>query len=411
MARVEVFEEVLADEMTRELARRRACEQGQRTDPPERIAFVVARVPLAHNIGSVLRLSSSLWPLPPALQHLKRAAGRANDHGGTRALLGAASFFSTTAAGGGAARSLRELLAGAVAHQEGASSARALSSAEVESLLKLLQGADEVAAAAYEVLELPASAPASPLEAREWSTRLWPVAFNIRQTPEGLRPYLAPKPLAPAEEKRARHWLAAAAALAATRSGDDASSGPPGACAGSACIIVEPRTDTLVASAVDCRAELNHPLRHAGMVCVDLACAHIFEARRRWASEQGGQLVPRGLLQAAQAQGPQQASAALVQDREQKQEQHLKRRRVDSCSGVEAFFDPVSTYLLTGFEAYLTVEPCTMCAMALLHSRVRRVVFARADPGAGALGSQHALHCHPRLNHHFAVYRAAPSRT
>ena len=45
------------------------------------------------------------------------------------------------------------------------------------------------------------------------------------------------------------------------------------------------------------------------------------------------------------------------------------------------------------------------CAMALVHSRVRRVVYAAANPGSGALGSHLSLHTMPKLNHHFRVRR------
>ena len=54
---------------------------------------------------------------------------------------------------------------------------------------------------------------------------------------------------------------------------------------------------------------------------------------------------------------------------------------------------------------YTTHEPCTMCAMALLHSRIRTVVYKHPDPAHGALGSKYKLHAKASLNHSFAVYR------
>jgi tRNA-specific adenosine deaminase 3 len=66
---------------------------------------------------------------------------------------------------------------------------------------------------------------------------------------------------------------------------------------------------------------------------------------------------------------------------------------------------PAERYLCTGCTAVLTAEPCAMCAMALLHSRIGRVVYARADGREGALGSAHRLHVHRQLNHHFDAYR------
>ena len=62
-------------------------------------------------------------------------------------------------------------------------------------------------------------------------------------------------------------------------------------------------------------------------------------------------------------------------------------------------------YLATGFDAYLIVEPCPMCAMALVHSRVRRVVWMAPNPKRGALGTRYALHHQAGLNHHYRVFR------
>jgi tRNA(adenine34) deaminase len=52
---------------------------------------------------------------------------------------------------------------------------------------------------------------------------------------------------------------------------------------------------------------------------------------------------------------------------------------------------------------YVTLEPCTMCAGALVQSRISRVVFGARDPKGGALGSLYSLHEDPRLNHRFEV--------
>jgi tRNA(adenine34) deaminase len=60
----------------------------------------------------------------------------------------------------------------------------------------------------------------------------------------------------------------------------------------------------------------------------------------------------------------------------------------------------VGNYRLPDCELYVTLEPCAMCAMALLHARVKRVVFAASDPKTGAAGSVLNLFEEPRLNHH-----------
>jgi tRNA(Arg) A34 adenosine deaminase TadA len=58
---------------------------------------------------------------------------------------------------------------------------------------------------------------------------------------------------------------------------------------------------------------------------------------------------------------------------------------------------------LLGSTLYVTLEPCAMCAMALVHARVARVVFAAADPKTGAAGSVFDLLADPRHNHRVTV--------
>ena len=58
---------------------------------------------------------------------------------------------------------------------------------------------------------------------------------------------------------------------------------------------------------------------------------------------------------------------------------------------------------LDGVTLVVTLEPCPMCAGALVAGRVARVVFGAADPKAGACGSLYNLCCDPRLNHEVAV--------
>ncbi|MFT7724688.1 MAG: tRNA adenosine(34) deaminase TadA [Roseateles sp.] len=63
----------------------------------------------------------------------------------------------------------------------------------------------------------------------------------------------------------------------------------------------------------------------------------------------------------------------------------------------------LENYRLPECELFVTLEPCAMCAMALMHARLRRVVFAAADPKTGVAGSVIDLFGQPQLNHHTRV--------
>ena len=62
----------------------------------------------------------------------------------------------------------------------------------------------------------------------------------------------------------------------------------------------------------------------------------------------------------------------------------------------------LGNYRLTG-TLYVTLEPCAMCAGAMIHARIDRLVYAAADPKAGACGSVLAVLNHPQLNHQMQV--------
>ena len=65
----------------------------------------------------------------------------------------------------------------------------------------------------------------------------------------------------------------------------------------------------------------------------------------------------------------------------------------------------LGNYRLPGCELYVTLEPCAMCAGAIMHSRIARVVYGAADPKTGVAGSVVDLFAEPRLNHHATIER------
>jgi tRNA(adenine34) deaminase len=63
----------------------------------------------------------------------------------------------------------------------------------------------------------------------------------------------------------------------------------------------------------------------------------------------------------------------------------------------------IGNHRLGGCELFATIEPCAMCAGALVHARIRRLVYGADDPKAGAVQSVMQVVNHPSLNHHMEV--------
>lgn len=64
----------------------------------------------------------------------------------------------------------------------------------------------------------------------------------------------------------------------------------------------------------------------------------------------------------------------------------------------------LGNHRLLGSTLYVTLEPCAMCAMAMIHARIRRVVYGARDPKTGAAGSVFDLLGDPRHNHRVEVH-------
>lgn len=63
----------------------------------------------------------------------------------------------------------------------------------------------------------------------------------------------------------------------------------------------------------------------------------------------------------------------------------------------------LGNYRLAECDLYVTLEPCVMCAGAIMHARIRRVIYGARDPKTGACGSAIDLFSQPHLNHHAEV--------
>lgn len=63
----------------------------------------------------------------------------------------------------------------------------------------------------------------------------------------------------------------------------------------------------------------------------------------------------------------------------------------------------IGNYRLVGCELFVTLEPCLMCAGAIMHARIARLVYGASDPKTGACGSVLNVFSEPRLNYHTEV--------
>ena len=111
------------------------------------------------------------------------------------------------------------------------------------------------------------------------------------------------------------------------------------------------------------------------------------------------------LARAAEAAGEVPVGALVVRDGMvigRGHNQPIGERDPSAHAEIVALRDAARTidnYRLTGSTLYATLEPCAMCAGAIVHARVARVVFGAHDPRAGAAGSVMDVLGHPDLNH------------
>jgi tRNA(adenine34) deaminase len=101
-------------------------------------------------------------------------------------------------------------------------------------------------------------------------------------------------------------------------------------------------------------------------------------------------------------------AVAVIGDEIVARAQNRVLRDVDPTAHAEmmalrAAAQAIGNYRLIDCELYVTLEPCAMCAGAMIHARLRRLVYGAADPKTGAAGSVLDVLNHPRLNHQMTV--------
>ncbi|KAG6473798.1 tRNA-specific adenosine deaminase TAD3-like [Zingiber officinale] len=135
-----------------------------------------------------------------------------------------------------------------------------------------------------------------------------------------------------------------------------------------------------------------HPLRHAALVAIENA------------AERDRKLFPNSDVSESKSEALDvllHTTDKCPSKRQKIEEQIIDKEVSDNLKHTEI----MRPYLCTGFDIYLVWEPCPMCAMALVHQRIRRIFYALPNPNIGALGSVYKLQAEKSLNHHYSVFR------
>ncbi|KAI7756746.1 hypothetical protein M8C21_028499 [Ambrosia artemisiifolia] len=138
-----------------------------------------------------------------------------------------------------------------------------------------------------------------------------------------------------------------------------------------------------------------HPLRHAAIVAIEDSAA-----RDR-------HLFPGGRLDLAEMDHVESALTSPSPKKQKTKSIHVNNHEELNAHINGCHPELSRPYLCTGYDIYLVWEPCAMCAMALVHQRIKRIFYAFPNPTAGALGSVHRLQGEKSLNHHYAVFKVS----
>ncbi|XP_078000960.1 putative inactive tRNA-specific adenosine deaminase-like protein 3 isoform X2 [Glandiceps talaboti] len=169
-------------------------------------------------------------------------------------------------------------------------------------------------------------------------------------------------------------------------------------------VIVDPSSDEVIAKCYDLRCSNRHPLFHAVMVCIDLVAAtqgagayKYKEAGFHWKScDNCSGLNDEGLVSGESSNAEKEIDDDKVNTTLQTENEFQKNTKLKVAQP-----SPTATnlaalpYLCTGYDLYVTKEPCVI---------IHRVFYGSRHVD-GALGSAYKIHIQPGLNHHFEVFR------
>ncbi|CAG8558714.1 14193_t:CDS:10 [Rhizophagus irregularis] len=148
------------------------------------------------------------------------------------------------------------------------------------------------------------------------------------------------------------------------------------------CIMIDPKNNVILSESFDTRNSTKHPLSHAILNCINNVAS----------LEKSNYLEKSNKIEIIQKQKKQPVDVVININSE-------------SFSYQQNNNESKTTYLCKGFDIFITHEPCIMCSMALVHSRIGRVFYGHSNKVSGGLGSCYKIHTHNSLNHHFKVFK------
>jgi len=247
-------------------------------------------------------------------------------------------------------------------------------------------------------------------EYEEWNG-WWPTNFRPNEvdrerekghSPEELLEVASFMRMVAQDAERCREFYMQHCHLSADITGVDSSSlgGGGGPCSGGG-IMVNPTTNRIVAS---CHDVLQH--KHRGVVppLPGPAPAPSKPLRMQLVMESPALLCIEGTALVVNSGQSFPCHALRVPPRASASARESNNSSTSESTGELL---PEDAYLCTGLDLYLTHEPNLLCAMALVHSRIRRVFFLETQPEHGALASNHHIHSLRALNHHYRVFQVS----
>ncbi|GBC00524.1 hypothetical protein RclHR1_03890009 [Rhizophagus clarus] len=149
------------------------------------------------------------------------------------------------------------------------------------------------------------------------------------------------------------------------------------------CIMIDPKNNVILSESFDTRNSTKNPLRHAILNCINNVAS----------SEKSNCLEKSNKVEIIQNQ---KVDNVVINFNS---ESFSYQQKDDNNN------ENKITYLCKGFDIFITHEPCIMCSMALVHSRIGRVFYGHSNTVSGGLGSCYKIHAHNSLNHHFKVFK------